>query len=291
MSFLKMLAKEKATSSIRELIDLRVGGMEKPRSLKSLHASDLTKDHDFCPREVALMELLGIKRKDSYIATNLRITFDEGRDKQYRLNNDYLRDVMVGHWKCASCGHTVTWSRAPKSTCPEGHPASRYEYAEVAWRHKEHGVTGSTDALLSTGSVKLRMIEVKIMAQDQWVDLAAPLAEHRLRTNLYLRLIAESEQDGWAQEVDTDQATVLYWLRGFGRKTSSGSITPFKEFTVTRDDSQTDYLMARAASFSRYRTLGVIPDPICPTAKCKRAEGCVVVKECFSGKYGMSEAK
>lgn len=285
MSFLASLVKAKTDLSIREMIEQRIGDFEKPRSKKVLHASDLTRDLEFCPREVALAEKLKTKLKGMYVGAPMRVTFDEGRDKQARLNNDYLRDIMVGHWRCPTCGHVVYWSRPPKINCPQDHDHKAYVYQEVAWTHKKWLFTGSTDALIATTAPKLRMVEVKIMAQDQWVDLKAPLAEHRLRTNLYLRLMAESEQGTWASEVDTDRATVLYWLRGYGKKTDSGEVTPFKEFTVVRNDKQTDYLMARAAQFWALRQAGTMPGQICPTSLVKRASVCPLVSTCFSGQY------
>ena len=284
MSFLKHLVKASTEISIRDMILLRVGSHESARSNNPLHASDLTRETEFCPREVALMELLKIKRKDEFIGATLQMTFDEGKDKQARLNNDYLRDVMVGHWKCVACGHLVVFQKLPKGSCVICGATKKWVYKEVMFTHATAGFTGSVDSLLYVGQPKYRMVEIKIMGQDQWVDLKAPLAEHKLRTNLYLRLIEEAKEDGWAKQINTEVSHVLYWLRGFGKKNEDGKISPFKEFLIRRDDKATDYLVERAQAVRDYRVekennmVVSLPKAICSTAMCGRAEKCPVAK-------------
>lgn len=293
MSFLKAIAKKQSDISIKSLIHARVGGMSAARSNNPLHASDLTKDPEFCPREVVLFDVLKVKRREEYISSELRITFDEGIDKQARLNNHYLRDIMVGHWECLGCGELRKFSAYPKNGCKLGH--NRWEYREVMFHHAKTKFTGSVDSLLNVSQPLLRMVEIKIMAQDQWMALKAPLAEHKLRTNLYLRLIEESVEEGWAKCINTKVSHVIYWLRGYGRKGEDGKISPFKEYVIHRDDAVTDYLFTRAGLVNDYRenkkmhhttVLSThMPKGICGTAMCPRALKCSVRPECFSGSF------
>jgi hypothetical protein len=66
-------------------------------------------------------------------------------------------------------------------------------------------------------------------------------------------------------------------------------MSPFKEFTVTRNDAEVEayFEMARAVDES---TDKVFPRGICPHSQCDRAMSCRVVKECFSGEYPPSLA-
>ena len=147
--------------------------------------------------------------------------------------------------------------------------------------------------LVALGAAKLTPIELKTMAADQFKTLIAPLAEHKLRTNLYLRIIAESEHP-WASMVSTERARILYisksgygcaddGLKAMGIKES---FSPFKEFEVLRDDSQTAEPAARAKVVKDFRDGQVgMPRGICPSALTQRAKGCAFKSACFSGDH------
>lgn len=283
--FLKRVAESPAELSIRDMITDRLGGSSPARSNYPLHASELTRPNPvFCPREAALHEHVEVKRPSEWVPPILRMTFDAGIDIQRRVNEDYLRDVMVGHWMCLGCRYVYTFSKQPKGDCPQCHTRPGWRYVEVKFTQTDWGVVGSIDALVDVGKAKLHMVEVKIMGQDQWSGLAAPLAEHRLRTALYLRLIAESEETGWAAQIDTQNATILYWLRGYGKKVGS-EITPIKEYRIKRDDGLTEPYVAKAKSLAYFRTNGVMPVGVCGSVDDPRAKGCKVRDACFSGSY------
>ena len=147
--------------------------------------------------------------------------------------------------------------------------------------------------LVNLGDPKLIPVEIKTMAKDQFKDLKAPLAEHRLRTNLYLRLIEESAQ-GWSNLVDTTRAIVLYVDKGgygiadpqiktWGLKEG---FSPFKEFVVTRNDKETDEHTKRARAVTDFRKKLVgMPAGICMTALSKRAVYCPMKAVCFNGEH------
>lgn len=179
----------KKSVGIKGLLQKHVGGFEKARSKKEIHASDLTKDIEFCPREIVLMEKTGKKQKDQWIPFPLRLTFDEGNVRQGLLNNKYLKDFMYGGWICNGCGYTLQWSGYPTECC-EGE----------SWRYKEpfffdpiSEAQGSVDGFVKLPEEEhLRLMECKIASESVWVPLKAPLAEHKVRTQLYLALIARS---------------------------------------------------------------------------------------------------
>ena len=278
MKFLKR--RIDAQHSVKELLLKSVGGTESARSVNTLHASDLTKQQpEFCPREVFLQRWLDKKRPDQYVAHAMRVTWDEGRDKQWRINNDYLRDYMWGHWRCLKCDEHHQWCAYPGSgdgPCVRG--SHNWEYEEPVFTHPT-GFTGSIDAIVQFTPARRRVVEVKIIKGDDYRDLKAPLAEHRVRTLLYLRLLAEANTIP-AASVDLSAAHVLYIMRGHGTKDEDGVITPFKEFVVQRDDAAVERYIRMAQALR-----DGVPQGICPTAMCGRAGACPVVKECFSGAY------
>ena len=214
MKFLK--AKLNQKFSVKELLLDRVGGAEPARSIAVLHASDLTKQlPEFCPREFWLHRKLDIKRPDQQVQHAMRVTWDEGRDKQWRLNNEYLRDVMWGNWKCLKCNGVVKWETYPEEVeepCVKG--KHLWEYEEPEFKHPS-GFSGSLDGVIQFTPSKRRMLECKIMKGEDFKDLKAPLAEHRVRTQLYLRMLAEANSKV-AATIDTSVGHILYWMRGHG---------------------------------------------------------------------------
>lgn len=283
MKFLKTATdRAKKIGGVKDLIHREVGGYEPARRRVEIHASDLTKDLEYCPREVRLMELMDKKQKDEWIPGNLRLTWDEGVMKQYQLNNVYLKDFMVGQWECL-CGCVSDWRVGSPEMCTKCLQENDWEYQEPFFIDPISEAQGSVDSLIKLpGHKKLRMTEVKIMATSMFKTLKAPLAEHKLRTLLYLALIARSEHEH-KNEIDTHKASILYWLRGHGVKDENGEISPFKEFVIKRDDDAVGHLFEKARALTVSRGCSTLPGQICIHQMCPRAEKCPVSRECFAG--------
>ena len=282
MKFLKTaIERAKKVGGVKDLIQREVGGYEKARSGEQIHASDLTNDVEYCPRQIRLMELLKKKPKDRWIPSVLRMTFDDGTAKQWQINNVYLRKYMVGDWLCTWCGHE--WWGLGRVDCPKGGCSSKWvTYDEPFFKDPISEAQGSIDGLVKfPGAEKFRMVEMKIMATSMFKNLKAPLAEHKLRTLLYLALISRSDHPH-KNEIDTSKASVLYCLRGHGMKDEVGEISPFKEFVVKRNDDAIEYLFDKALELTLARGGGPLPKQICPHQMCPRAEKCPVSKECFA---------
>ena len=287
MSFLKKVSDGTDKLLIKEMLHHRLGGAERARGQETIHASDLTKEEPpYCPREVRLRELKKVKRRDQFIQVATHVTFNEGRDKQKRLNEDWLVDVMWGDWRCVACGATRNFCLRPpieEDGCIHKHV---WEYHEPRIIDAVTTASGGIDAVVDVGKKKLRLVECKIMKADAFKDLLAPLSEHRVRTRLYLRLIAGSEQP-FAKRINTKVGHILYIMRGHGIKQADGrGISPFKEFIVERDDSEIQHYlgMAHALTLSRGQE-GLYPCGICATQMDSRATKCQMAKDCFSAKY------
>lgn len=286
------IKKEAVTDPVRRLLHRHVGGFEPPRSKKTVHASSLTKQEvEFCPRKYRLMDLHPeAKDKAEHIDTALEVTFAEGRAKQKLLNEVWLRDYMVGGWVCRFCRRAVefdTYAGALARLNTRTDHTCQLEYVEVRCEDPIAGHSGGLDALvvLKKGE-KLRLVECKIMGSDQFKQLKMPLAEHKVRTQLYMRTLAKSTQK-WAKQIDTERASVLYIMRGHGIKDAEHGISPFREFEVKRDHKGVAEYAARAhaVTLSRREPERGTPCGVCKNAMTERAQSCPVAKQCFGAKY------
>lgn len=289
LTILKAIKKE---VSIKNMIHSRLAGWEPPRPHGTIHASDLMKDVEYCPREAAFMDLGLAKKKDSFIGTALRITFDHGRSMETNLRNNWLRDAVVGNWKCSVCGHVhELFGKAPKVKCKCGY--HQWEYDEVRFLSPTSGISGGLDILVDVGETKLRIVELKSIDKDEFKKLEAPLAEHKFRTSLYLRLADESDQH-ISERVNTKSAHILYVSKSFGFKDETlkaagikdSPFSPFKEFVIPRNDEITDTPVAKARVLHSWRKHKQgMPCGVCPNGLIKRAQSCTAVGPCFSGAY------
>ena len=275
--------------SVIDTLKKSVGGYQPPRPMSTVHASDITKA-DFCPRHWALLELLDKEneKKGMYVGTALQATFDLGNAIAGVVINKWLRDYAVGHWKCRRCHTFRTFQKYPgQNSCLKGMQCD-WVYEEVVFKSPVLGVSGSIDVILDLGGPKYHPIELKIMAVKEFEDLVAPLAEHRIRTNLYLKLIDEDvEHPEWTSKIDTMMGKVLYVSRGFGKKHPVyNEILPFKEYDVVRSEDGLSEIAVRATLLKDFRADKTkIPVGICATPLSKYAEKCNTCMECFSGKF------
>lgn len=293
LKILRAIKKEKAVS-VKNLIHTRCAGYEPPRPVTTMHASDLMKDKEFCPREHAFLRLGVAKKRSEFISTALRITFDLGRFYETQIREVYLRDIAVGYWACGVCHHThTTFGKEPKISCPKC-KYNRWEYLEPRFTSPSSDISGGIDILIDVGEAKLRLVEIKSMDKDEFKKLAAPLAEHRFRTSLYLRL-AEEDNGPVSGRVNTKVATIIYVSKSFGFKDADlkadgikdAAFSPFKEFEILRDDtmSDTSYAKAKALKTWQDNPKGGLPCGVCPNGLSKRAQGCTAVTACWSGSY------
>ena len=290
--FLKQAKKMNPNKTAKFYLHQHLSGFSDGRTMKNIHASELTKSQGFCPRAYALSDATDAKTKDEWLTTSERVTFQMGRDLE---RNVVLWFGEMGravcHWKCLGCGKPQSFQLQP-SSCSSCH-SKRFDPVEVRFKSAKNGASAGIDMLLAMGKPKLRVHEIKTMDKDEFKKLEAPLAEHRLRTNLYLRIIAESESE-WAKDIDTSEASILYTSKGgYGCADPepkgwgiNEQYSPFKEYVVKRDDAETDDIAARAQVVSDFRSKKIgMPSGICPSAMSKRAALCPFKTKCFSGEF------
>lgn len=278
------------TGVIKRLLHAHIGGYEKPRSKKTIHASELTNsEREFCPRAYRLHDEYEVKDPARHVDTSLEYTFAEGRFKQKLLNEVWLRDKMVGCWRCTLCKKTLEFGTHAEAMSKFSDPSHTcvLEYDEVRVLDPVAGHSGGIDALVAVKvGAKLRLVECKIMDKDMFKALKGPLAEHKTRTQLYLSTVARSKQP-WASQIDTSEASVLYMMRGFGMKDENAEMSPFREYTIKRDDAAVAEYVARAHAVTASRKTPALGYPcgLCKSMAAPRAQQCPMVKQCFSSKH------
>jgi len=297
MTFSKMANHVKPQPPLIAALEKRLAGTQPARPYARIHASMLTYGgKKYCPREVALCDITGKSPKDEYINATLQATFDMGWKIHHMVTDNWLNHIAVGHWKCVRCQSLSPFGPYPQQ-CGGRYPLSRggapctsqgpFEYEEENFQHRELKHTGSIDMLADLsdhGYDKLIAVEIKSIDKDEFKELKAPKAEHRVRSQLYLDIIANSDSEV-RDMVDHTSARVLYVSKGFGAK-SNGKVTPFKEFEVKASEKAVaPYLnLARDVTLN-WRRDGKIPSGVCSNAFSARAKQCACAVECWSGNY------
>jgi CRISPR/Cas system-associated exonuclease Cas4 (RecB family) len=275
-------------------IHSKLPSSEESRSHKIIHASDLTKeDEEFCPREFAIMDLYNHRRKKRFIGTALRTTFDVGEAYHDLVREEWAKEICIGTWVCLACGHKHKFTMKPFKCSYDGCTGTSFRYSEEVFWSGEGNYVSSMDMLVKyKNHSKLYIVEIKSIDKDKFKPLVAPLAEHRLRTSLYLRSISMSDHPH-RDRINTKKGIIFYVSKGYGIKDTTLKengipdmpFTPFKEFVIDRDDESTQYLIDRAIVLDDFRRgSGKVPLPIYPTAMNTRCKSCQFLKICWSGK-------
>jgi hypothetical protein len=294
----KKRKKNRKLTSIRQFLHATLPKLEPARDHANLHASDLLKkglfeDKEFCPREYALLDTLKLKRPDEFLHTSNQKVFAEGNTAaNWLIHKMADAGIAVGHWDCKYCHTRYKFQKRP-SECKECCHTD-FQYIEVRFRSQESDISGGIDIFVDLGEPKLRIAELKTMMDTDFKKLVAPLAEHKWRTNLYMRLVEDSNSK-FRHKINTKEALVFYMCKGgFGYQDDElieegirdSLYSPFKEYRVARDDDTTQTKWNHAKALKRFRDgKGKLPKGICPTSACKRAQSCSVKNQCFSAKF------
>jgi hypothetical protein len=273
-------------TSIIANLKKNMAGWEEARPISVVHASDITKT-TFCPRHWAFLDMTKKEPVGSFVSTALRATYDLGHKTAEVLIEDWAEGFAVGNWKCNTCNAQRTMTVKPPKGCGLVKGSCDWKYQEVSFVSKEYGVSGSIDVFFDLGALRLITTELKTYAADEFDKMVAPLPEHRIRTQLYLKLIADSN-NAFKDRINLHEARIFYTSRGFGRKNvEHNEILPFREFTVLRDDEYPDLAkaLARAKQIKVFREEGLMPGGICGSPADKVAKSCSNCQVCFSGQH------
>lgn len=285
------------STELRYWLHRYLGRYEDRRSHSEVHASDLlASEHEFCPREIVLLDKSQRTRRARFLSTAQNVVYRGSRLWQAMVT-EWVIEMMeslpeapraYGNWECIGCREVKEFTTRP-DPCTCGCEA--WTYHELSWVSGYSGIEGNIDLTLDFGEATgFRIYEIKAVQEKDFKPLVGPIAEHRWRTNLYLRIIRESE-DPNAKRINTSQGWVLYMAKGgFGVRDSivhtwqlgDADWSPFKEYTVKRCDKDTQKLVDRARAVQLYREgKGPLPERVCPTLFARRAKACDVSDHCF----------
>lgn len=265
------------------MLKQQLGGPQPGRPMDVLHASDVTR-LDFCPRRWAFFDLLDKSPMMQVVSTAMDVTFQIGRLIERMVVEEWAGDAVIGNWQCRLCGDARSMVPHPGGHCKTG-KKHWWEYRQMVVEAPEYGIQGAIDSLFNVGAPQLLVTEIKTLNPTDFESILVPQPEHRLRTNLYLKIIAESHHP-YKLQINTEESRVLYISRGYGKLHPEwDEILPFKEFVVKRHDGDLALYLQRAQALRVFRTEGLMPPGICATALDKIAKKCSVCALCFSGSF------
>jgi hypothetical protein len=279
----------KPKQSIISVLKQTLGGSQPGRSMKVLHASDVTQT-DFCPRRWAFFDLFEKDPPMDTVSTAMDMTYRMGTVTERLLVEEWAGEAVVGNWRCRWCGDKRSMVPKPDGYCggqaPWPTPRKHWwQYCQMVVEAPEYDIQGGLDALFNIGAPQLVVTELKTLNPVEFDSILTPFPEHRLRTNLYMWILDHS-QNPYKDKINTTEARVLYISRGYGKMNAEwNEILPFKEFVVKRNDADLAEFLKRAAALRVFRKVGHMPHGICSTALDKIAKKCSVAQACFSGTY------
>lgn len=274
--------------SLRDLLHGHINRKDEQRPPWNLHASDITKEDGFCGRYPLLMKMHNIPLPSQNVTTSMAVTWEWGRLVERRVI-DWFAEMGLAHgdWLCehTGCGHTAAWRTKPPACGKCG--GKRFRYIEPRAKSEWSGANSGLDMLVRMpGRPLLVFTEIKSIDAEKFKELLAPIAEHRVRTMLSLRNIAESD-DPKLKEVDNQVAFTLYVSKGgYGTKTANveGGFTPFREYQITRNDAAIEHYAKNArAAYLALKGEGPMPDRLCKHYTDKKAQRCPAMAECWKG--------
>lgn len=250
------------------------------RGYKKAHSSDLTKA-TYCPRMVALWREAGCPEEHEKVNATLAMTFRMGNLTAQLFCEDLGGESVWGNWVCRHCDDQHDQCYKPKPcSC---HPDATWKYEEIVFVHEESSASGSIDCFMDLRTGKLTLIELKIIGPEDFQKLLMPMWEHRIRTQMYLEIIANSNHPA-KDLIHLDTAKVFYMCRTHGKKVATrklARVTPFKEYDVKPDPAAVQKYLDKARQLKIWEDTGEYPEPLCSSADCDQAKECPYLEKCI----------
>ena len=187
-----------------------------------------------CIREIIIGSKMRLKKSD-FIDANLNVIFDIGHGLHWRVQNSdkYFKDMKYGYWRCVNCGkiYNDKLQMRPR-ICRNCNSYPTFEYIEVDLQLK--GITGHIDLLLKIPNKEvLRVMDIKTMKRDQYLELAAPVPDHTYQVTGYVFIADRMHQSNpWPMPVDTKKAYICYVCKEHAGR----SVFPLKIFPITPEE-------------------------------------------------------
>jgi len=237
-----------------------------------------------CAREEVLCTKHQVTRKETLNGDTL-LTFLHGTSLHWGLQNHALPElgVLYGQWKCLGCGFAhggvekgflvsekVILRPETCSKCgnvSKGRGDQAFQYVEAHFVNDEFRLTGHPDGfLVLPGKPGMGILEAKsIGGRNAWEVKQAPHYGHVIQAQAYLWLSGLK----WA--------VIFYWAKG-----EHGVDKAIAEHFIDYDEETIVNLKAMLTSIPNGIRSGLLPERVCATDSCTRANKCSVVKKCFA---------
>ena len=228
-----------------------------------------------CAREEVLAAQEKTRRTDE-ISPDLETIFAHGHGLHYSLQNIVLPKVGVirGQWVCTDCGAKVGQPRAGQTPVEAAvaRPSKcrqcggrNFLFEEYEFKNEEHLIIGHSDGFLEIDGLDgLGVLEGKsINPKGAWEVRGCPKLDHVVQTNCYMWLTGLQ----WGK--------LIYWDKaGFG-------LGSFIEHHIERDEETIESVLEMIADIRKGIRSGDLPDRICASESCKRADECEMSRVCF----------
>lgn len=238
-----------------------------------------------CAREEVLCSISGLTRNDP-ISGDLGIIFEHGHALHWDLQNRVLpkTQTILGRWQCINCG----FAHGPKeewvlplpedfldqqalrptncAQCKIEMDSSTCMYQEQWIKHPEFKVAGHPDAFLRIpGMEGTGVFEGKsINPRGAWEVRGCPKLDHVVQAQTYMWLTGCK----WGKIVYWDKAG-----RGLGA---------LIEHTIEYDEDHIEAIQQLIVDIWEGIDAEILPDRICSSVDCKRANMCGVAEDCFA---------
>jgi len=224
---------------------------------------------------------LEITRRDD-VDADLNLTFAQGTGMHWVMQNEVLPvlgKVLVGKWQCKVCGEVYGGLDTEDGNIPMPDSCTmceelgespifdgdfRFEFMEQEFINVEYQFTGHNDGFLrlpeADGDGVFELKSCSAYKAKQIKDV--PDMGH----------VAQAQSYMWL--TNTRWALLLYWDKGTFRG-------PLTEHFVERDEEAIEEIKSMLRSVWEGIETGELPDRICTSVDCNRAEECPVAKPCF----------
>lgn len=281
MGFGKVVRAAKASTPLLDLISARFRQDEAQPPLTPESYVRCSGLSSMCTREEVLCAINGIERR-KVVEADLNLIFSHGTALHHILQNRVLPslvDVLHGNWKCLKCGklHTGPEDKPmleavilrPKAC---GCGGVEFSYEELPLLSNQYRLTGHPDGFLKLPQYEgFGILEAKsISNRGAWEVKKTPKMDHVIQSQMYMWFTGTQ----WSQ--------ILYWDKG------TNGLAGLIEHHVERDDDVIQDILASIEGL--WSSLGAwhqskekrLPERICATNDCPRANVCSVAKLCFS---------
>ena len=271
----------KAVRSVKgklPLISLITDQFKTKRVVPALKPGDYMRVSSFaalCPREEVLRSMHSVEKSDE-VEPDLNLIFAHGTGLHYTLQNNVLPvlEVLYGQWTCLGCGfvHGCDGSKPfIEAICKRPYKcdhctSTEFLFKENFFINDEYHLSGHPDGFLKLPQYEgLGVLEAKsISPKGAWEVRNCPKMDHVIQAQIYCWMTGLK----WSQ--------ILYWDKGTNG--TAGLI----EHHVERDDETVEQVLEAVKSIWVGIDSKVLPDRICSTADCPRAESCLVRAKCFT---------